>query len=41
VDELFEVKGEKIPLVPAFEPKDIPVLQAGGAMAHFKARHTP
>jgi aconitate hydratase len=40
--ELFlEVKGERIPLAPAFETKDIPVLQAGGAMAHFKARHTP
>lgn len=38
-DLFLEVKGERIPLAPAFEPKDIPVLKAGGAMAHFKARH--
>jgi len=38
--ELFmEVNGEKIPLVPAFEPKDVPVLQGGGAMAQFKATY--
>jgi aconitate hydratase len=36
----LEVNGEKIPLVPAFEPKDTAVLQAGGAMAQFKATHT-
>lgn len=36
--ELFlEIQGDKIPLVPAFEPKDIPMLKAGGAMAQFKA----
>lgn len=36
--ELFlEVNGEKLPLVAAFESKDIPMLRAGGAMAQFKA----
>jgi len=33
------VKGEKIPLVPAFESKDIPILKAGGALPMFKATH--
>ncbi|MEI6413850.1 MAG: aconitate hydratase [Pseudomonadota bacterium] len=33
----MEVNGEKIPLLPAFESKDIAVLKAGGAMAQFKA----
>ena len=38
--ELFlEVNDEKIPLNPAFEPKDVPVLKAGGALAYFKATH--
>ena len=36
---LLEVNGEKLPLDPAFEPKDISVLQAGGALPHFKATH--
>ena len=36
---LLEVNGEKLPLDPAFEPKDITVLQAGGALPHFKATH--
>jgi len=36
--ELFlETGGERIPLQPAFEPKDVEVLQAGGALPHFKA----
>ncbi|CAK0766161.1 Aconitate hydratase A [Gammaproteobacteria bacterium] len=38
-DLFLEVNGEKIPLVPAFESKDISVLKAGGAMAQFKASH--
>lgn len=39
--ELFlEVNGEKIPLVAAFDSKDIPILKAGGAMAQFKATYT-
>jgi aconitate hydratase len=38
--ELFlEVNGEKLPLAPAFETKDVVVLKAGGAMAHFKATY--
>ena len=38
--ELFlEVNGEKIPLNPAFEPGDVPVLKAGGALAYFKATY--
>ena len=35
----LEVDGERIPLQPAFEAGDIPVLQAGGALAQFKATH--
>jgi len=36
--ELFlESDGERIPLAPAFEPKDVAVLRAGGALPHFKA----
>jgi len=38
-DLFMEVNGEKIPLAPAFEPKDVSVLKAGGAMAEFKASH--
>jgi aconitate hydratase len=38
--ELFlEAGGEKIPLQPAFEPKDVALLQAGGALSHFKANY--
>jgi aconitate hydratase len=38
--ELFlEVNGEKLPLVAAFEPKDIPILKAGGALPQFKATY--
>ncbi|AGA89115.1 aconitase A [Thioflavicoccus mobilis 8321] len=38
--ELFlEVGGERIPLEPAFEPKDVEVLQAGGSLPYFKATH--
>lgn len=38
--ELFlEVNGEKLPLDPAFEPKDVAVLKAGGALPYFKATH--
>ena len=35
-DLVMEVNGESIPLVPAFEPKDIPILKAGGALPYFK-----
>lgn len=38
-DLFMEVNGEKIPLAPAFEPKDVPVLKGGGAMAQFKATY--
>jgi aconitate hydratase len=38
-DLFMEVNGEKIPLAPAFEPKDVPILKAGGAMAQFKATY--
>ena len=39
--ELYlEVKGEKLPLDPAFEPKDVPVLRAGGALPYFKATYS-
>ncbi len=38
--ELFlETGGEKIPLLPAFEPKDIAVIKAGGALPYFKANN--
>ena len=38
--ELFlEVDGEKIPLQPAFEPKDVAVLKAGGALPYFKTTY--
>jgi len=36
----LEVNGERIPLVAAFEPKDIPVLKLGGALPQFKALHS-
>ncbi|MCP4043076.1 MAG: aconitate hydratase, partial [Gammaproteobacteria bacterium] len=32
----LEVGGERIPLKPAFEPNDVPVLKAGGALPYFK-----
>jgi aconitate hydratase len=35
----MEVNGERIPLVAAFEPKDVPVLKLGGALPQFKALH--
>ncbi|MCP4127417.1 MAG: aconitate hydratase, partial [Gammaproteobacteria bacterium] len=35
-DLSMEVNGESIPLVPAFEAKDVPVLKAGGALPYFK-----
>jgi len=35
-DLSLEVNGESIPLVPAFESKDIPILKAGGALPYFK-----
>lgn len=35
--DLFLVAGgEKIPLQPAFETKDMPILKAGGALPYFK-----
>ncbi len=38
-DLFLEVNGERIPLRPAFEAKDIPVLKAGGALPYFKQTH--
>ena len=38
-DLFLETDSEKIPLHPAFEPKDIPVLKAGGALPYFKANY--
>ena len=38
-DLFLEVNGEKIPLNPAFEPKDVAILKAGGALPYFKATH--
>jgi aconitate hydratase len=32
----MQVNGETIPLEPAFEPKDVAILKAGGALAYFK-----
>jgi aconitate hydratase len=38
--ELFlEVNGEKLPLNAAFEPKDVALLKAGGALPYFKTTH--
>ena len=38
--ELYlEVDGEKLPLDPAFESKDVAILQAGGALPYFKATY--
>lgn len=36
-DLFLEVNGEKIPLTPAFEEKDVAILKAGGALPYFKA----
>lgn len=38
-DFYLQVNGSKLPLDPAFEPKDIAILQAGGALPYFKATH--
>jgi len=38
-DLFINIDGEKIPVVPAFEPKDVPVLKAGGALPFFKQTH--
>lgn len=35
-DLSMQVDGEAIPLEPAFEPKDVAILKAGGALAYFK-----
>jgi len=35
----LEVNGERIPLVAAFELKDVAVLKLGGALPQFKALH--
>ncbi len=35
-DLSMQVNGETIPLEPAFEPKDVAILKAGGALAYFK-----
>ena len=38
-DLFLTVDGQKIPLVPAFEPKDVAILKAGGALPYFKQTH--
>ncbi len=38
-DLFIEVNGEKLPLQPAFDPKDVPLLRSGGALPFFKASH--
>lgn len=38
-DLFLEVNGEKLPLQPAFESKDVAILKAGGALPYFKATH--
>jgi aconitate hydratase len=38
-DLFMTVKGEKIPLNPAFEPGDVETLKAGGALPLFKATY--
>jgi len=38
-DLFIDADGEKIPVVPAFEPKDVPVLKAGGALPFFNQTH--
>lgn len=38
-DLSMQVNGESIPLTAAYEPKDIPILKAGGALSYFKQAH--
>ena len=38
-DLFLEVDGTRIPLQPAFDPKDVAILKAGGALPHFKANY--
>jgi aconitate hydratase len=38
-DLFIDADGKKIPVVPAFESKDVPVLKAGGALPYFKQTH--
>ncbi len=38
-DLYLELGGEKLPLEPAFEPKDVAILKAGGALPYFKSSH--
>lgn len=38
-DLFLEVDGDNIPLQPTFEPKDLAVLKAGGALPYFKATY--
>ncbi|MEJ1364176.1 MAG: aconitate hydratase [Candidatus Sedimenticola sp. (ex Thyasira tokunagai)] len=38
-DLFLEVDGEKLPLQAAFEPKDVDILKAGGALPFFKANY--
>lgn len=38
-DLFLDVNGEKIPLTPAFEEKDVAILKAGGALPYFKNTH--
>ncbi len=38
-DLFIDADGEKIPVVPAFEAKDVPILKAGGALPFFNLTH--
>jgi aconitate hydratase len=38
-DLFIDADGEKIPVVPAFEAKDVPILKAGGALPYFNQSH--
>ncbi|MEE9357971.1 MAG: aconitate hydratase, partial [Sedimenticolaceae bacterium] len=38
-DLFLDVNGEKVPLTPAFEEKDVAILKAGGALPYFKNTH--
>ena len=39
-DLFIDADGQKIPVVPAYEPKDVPVLKAGGALPYFNQTHS-
>jgi aconitate hydratase len=38
-DLFIDADGQKIPVTPAFEPKDVPILKAGGALPFFNQTH--